>query len=217
MDASDLERLALQHMPVGFLRAVLKAVFQAHRVSWQDCQAAFSPEEAENVRGYYRRGKLEQYLRDVAVRFPQMTATVKKADQSNWNHTEVRSGPVVLTENAVQAPCAPVEKAEFRLTLAKGNQPPLWGDSEGEDASARLYLLLLHSRSQWERADDRQKWGHLPGSAYIAFPARDLDFYVHEINLFDRFPDIVRAETPREWATEAQVRYFARARKSQAL
>jgi hypothetical protein len=161
--------------------------------------------------GLRRHRKLEGYLRDVAARFPQLTATVSKADNSNWNHTEVHGGPVILTENSVQTPCALVEKAEFRLTLARSSQLTLW--EEPRPTKAPLYALLLHSRSQWDTPDERQKWGHLPGSAYLAFPAPDLERYVHEINLFEKFPEIVQAHMPQEWDTEAEVLYVARARK----
>lgn len=157
MIPEELENLTFRYMPERFFRAVLKAVFQAHSIAWSDCHAAFSPKEAENVLGYYRRGKLEQYLRDVAARFPQMKATVERAEQSNWNHTEIQSGPVVLTENSVQTPCAPVEKAEFRLTLAESSQLSFWDDPLRRK-DAPLYAILLHSRSHWVDRHDRQKW-----------------------------------------------------------
>lgn len=211
MTAEDLEAFTYRHMPESFFRAALKGVFQAHEVARKDCRAAFADTEAENVLGYYRRGKLEGYLRDIAARFPNLTATVSKAENSNWNHTEVHAGPVILTENSVQTPCAPVEKAEFRLTLARSSQMTLWDEPRPEDAP--LYVLLLHSRSKWDTPAARQRWGHLPESAYLAFPSPDLNSYVHEINLFKKFPDVVLDHLPAEWDDDAQVRYFQQASK----
>lgn len=208
MTPQEIEDLAFAHMPEAFFRGALQAVFQAHDVARKDCLAAFAGTEAQNVVGYYRRGKLEGYLRDVAGLHPGLTTTVSKAVNSGWNHTEVIAGPVVLTENSVQSPCAMVEKAEFRLTLAESSQLSLWEEPRSEDAS--LYALLLHSKYS---GPESRKFGHLPGSAYLAFPAKDLESYVHEIDLFERYPDIVRAHLPSEWDHDAEVRYFQRARK----
>jgi hypothetical protein len=137
-----------------------------------------------------------------------LRATVSKAVNSNWNHTEVRGGPVILTENSVQTPCALVEKAEFRMTLAQSSQLGLW--EEPRPDGTPLWVVLLHSKYD---GDDPSKYGHLPGSAYLAFPAPDLESYVHEIDLFERYPDIVRSHLPKEWDQQAEVRYFHRARK----
>lgn len=115
---------------------------------------------------------------------------------------------MILTENSVQSPCALVEKAEFRLTLAESSQLSLWQEPRSDDAP--LYALLLHSKYA---GPDHRMFGHLPGSAYLAFPAKDLEAYVHEIDLFDRYPEIVRRHLPSEWDHDAEVRYFQRARK----
>lgn len=211
MTGDELEQLFFRHLPRPFVERTFRAVFAAHRVAWDDCRASFAETEAQNVLGYYRRGKVEGYLRDTADLFPSVSAVVC-APRSSWNHTEIRSGPVVLTENTVQTPCALVEKAEFRLTLAESNQLALWDVAVPEDAP--LYALLLHSRSKWETIDKRRKYGHLPGSAYIAFPSRDLEFYLHEINLFERFPEIVATHMPEEWDKEARLHYLDRARKA---
>lgn len=215
MTHDEIEALTFQHMPKSFFKAILKGTFQAHAVARRDCRSAFAETEAENVQGYYRRGKLEGYLRDAAARFPTLSTTVSKADNSNWNHTEVHGGPVILTENSVQAPCALVEKAEFRLTLARSSQLTLW-EEEPRSGDAPLFVLLLHSRSRWATPDETQRWGHLPGSAYLAFPSPDLDSYVHSINLFEMFPAVVQEHVPSDWDSEAQVRYLQRAMKTQA-
>lgn len=211
MTADDLETLFYQHLPLSFVERILRAVFMAHRVAWDECHASFAETEARNVLGYYRRGKLEGYIRDTAVAFPGVDAVVERAEGSSWNHTEVRSGPVVLTENSVQTPCALVDKAEFRLTLARSMQLSIFDDPAPEEAP--FYALLLHSRSKWEAEDERRDYGHLPGSAYIAFPARALDSYLHEINLFALFPGVVAAHLPQEWNHDAQLRYLRQARK----
>jgi hypothetical protein len=49
--------------------------------------------------------------------------------------------------------------------------------------------------------------------SYIAYPSPELDHYVHEINLFAKFPDVVAPHMPAEWNQEAQLRYVDRARR----
>lgn len=212
LTTEELERLTFRYLPEDFLRRALRAVFLAHRLSWEECSSAFAAPEAENVQPYYKRGKLEGYLRDMADSFPGVSARVIRAEQSNWFHTEVVAGPVILTENAVPTPCALVEKADFRVTLAESAQGTLFPDERvGPDSP--LYVLLLHSKSRWDTDEEWKKYRHLPGSAYIAYPAPKLDHYVHEINLFARFPEVVHAHLPAEWGGDAQLRYINRARR----
>jgi hypothetical protein len=213
VDSEELESSTFRHLPEAFIQAALRSVFMAHQVAYGDCRANFASTEAENVVGYYRRGKLEGYLRDAAARFPQIEATAERSSTSGWNHTEIRSGPVVLTETSVQVPCDLVTRAEFRMTLAQSNQLSFWDDSPS-DGNNPLYVLLLHSRSRWEDPGERDKYGHLPGSAYLAYPSPDLDFYLHQVNLFERYPEIVTSYVPQEWDAEVHVRYLARARRT---
>jgi hypothetical protein len=208
---ADLERLFYRNIPREYVRKAFQAVYLAHQVAHDECYSGFAATEARNVLGYVRRGKLEGYLRDSAEPFPGLLANVLQADGSNWNHTEICGGPVVLTENAVQTPCALVEKAGFRRGLAQSNQLSLLGDAVPHDAP--LYALLLHSRFRSLDPDEQKKYGYLPGSAYIAFPARDLDSYLHAVNLVVEFPDIVSAHMPEEWDTEAHLRYIRQARR----
>jgi len=206
-------------MSQPFFGAVLRGVFQAYEVAWSECRPRFSARQFDNIVGHYVRSKLEDILQGVADRF-KMTTVLEKAPGSRWNRSQIHSGPILLVENAVDTPCARLEYAHFRRTLAKTNQLRMQFQDEDaalEDKDTPLYVALLHSRSQWGiDTDARQKWGHLPGSAYLAFPAADSPFYLHDINLFDLFPSVVRSQTPKEWDTEARVWYLNRARKVRA-
>jgi hypothetical protein len=212
MMSNELNDLIAQHLPDQFMRAALNSVFLAHRNAHDLCQREFADPEALNTIGYVRRGKLEGYLRDAANRFEKITAVNGKADGSGWNHVELHAGPFILTCNTVQTPAAPVEKAEFRMTLAECNQLSLF-DSPDDFERPAVYGMLLHSRSNWDDRDDRQRFGHLPGSGYLVFPAPGLEYYVHEINLFERFPDVVAANVPNEWDEDATLRFIAKSRK----
>lgn len=213
MTGDELEAILFSHMPPKLFERLLRAVFAAHKIASEECGANFKPPEADNILGHYRRAKLEGFMRDTAD-MAGVHSDVVRSRMSAWNHTELRSGPVVLTASSVQSPCDLVEEADFRMTLARDNQGVLWpepGDESPPDA--HLYVLLLHSKSRWPY-EDRTRYGHLPGSAYLAFPLPDLSGYAHEINLFDKFPRVVDSLLPQEWDTEAKVRYLFNTRKT---
>lgn len=210
MDASDCENLFFQHVPEQFARRSVRMLFDAHRRSWDHTIAEFPATEAENVRPWYTRGKVEASLREVADLHVDdgLSHRVIRAPGSGWNHTEVEAGPILLTASAVQTPCGLVDKAEFRMGLAASNQGSLFDSGE---YGSRLYVMLLHSR---HRSPDQSRYGHLPASAYLAFPAADMDSYVCEINLFDRYPDVVASNLPKEWDQQAVVKFMYYARKT---
>lgn len=217
MTGESLESFVLQYVPESFLRAAVQAVFLSHRVAFEECAVGFAETEAENLRPYYRRAKLEGYLRDAADIAPGLSADVVQGEGNNWWHTEVRGGPIVLTQSAVPGPCQLPEKTTVRLGLAAGTiansgQGSLFPEEETPQEGP-VYGLLLHSRSRWAKREDQLRFGHLPESAYLAFPSADLSYYAHDINLFERFPDVVAAHLPETWDTDATVRYMRRARK----
>lgn len=213
MDASELEARFFDHVPEQFCRRLLRMIFDARRRAWDHCAAEFPPTEAENVRPFYVRGKVETQLREVADLHAGdgLIHRVLKAPGSGWNHTEVLAGPILLTAGAVQSPCGPINKADFRLGLAASNQGTLF---DSGPTGSHLYVMLIHSGYRSVNSSEQRKYGHLAGSAYLAFPASDLDTYLHEINLFERYPDIVGANLPQEWDQEAVVKFMYYARKS---
>lgn len=213
MYPDQIEDRFFEQVPQTFAGSLLRVVFIARQLAWDHCQAEFPKEEADNVRPWYVRGKIESLMRETAELVPGMSSRVVKAPKSGWNHTEITSGSVLLTAAGVQTPCGPVNKAEFRLGLAQSNQYLLFED-EDKEGDGRLYALLLHSPYHPTSPDDKQKFGYLPGSAYLAFPAADLDGYAHTINLFDRHPEIVTANYPQEWDEVSRLHYLYKAKKS---
>jgi hypothetical protein len=216
VDVRELAAMTEQYLPAEFQRRVLHGVYMAHQVSVEHVRAEFAASEAVNLLPYYRRAKLEGYLRDAAERSG-IAAAALKSSGSGWFHTEVRNGAVVLTASTVQTPCGPVDPSEFRLSLAEENPLYLWeepGDVAADEPP--LYALLLHSRSVWQTPEEEVRYGGLPGSAYLAFPASGLETYLYTINLFEAFPDIVESYMPREWDTEAKIRYIHNGRRLSA-
>jgi hypothetical protein len=208
---NEIELLFYRRLPRDFVKRALRAVYVAHRVARDDCYSRFAPTEARNVLGYNRRALLEGYLRDVADLFPDALESRVVQTSGGWNHTEIWGGPVALTENSVQTPCGLVDKADFRRGLAESNQDRLWDEPVPKDAP--LFALLLHSRYRSLDPDESRRYGYLPGSVYIAFPARDLESYLHAVNLFVEFPEIVEEHMPQEWNHDARLRYVRQARR----
>jgi hypothetical protein len=214
MTPEDLEQILFDDAPQELFERLLRGTFAAHKIAYEDTYGTHADTEAENALPYNRRAHLEGAMRDAAAMVPGVSSRVVRSSRSSWNHTELRSGRVVITASTVQSPCGLVEPSEFRTTLARSSQGVLWpepGDVPGD--TTPLYALFLHGRSVWARREDKEKYGKLLGSAYIALPAPDLRSYVHEINLFDLFPDVVADNFPREWDEEAKVSYLAQSRR----
>ena len=213
MIGDELEAIRFATCNPGCSGASSWAVYAAHKVAAEECTANFRKAPRPTTSSAtHRRAKLEGFMRDAAD-MEGVPHQVVRSRMSAWNHTELRSGPVILTASSVQSPCDLVEEADFRLTLARDNQAALWpepGDEPPDDAP--LYVILLHSKSRWPR-EDQVRYGHLPGSAYLGFPLPDLSGYAHEINLFERFSEVMDSLLPQEWDQEAKVQYLRSARK----
>ena len=203
---ADLSAMIDTHLSDDLLRRALRAVFQAKKVAHERCAAEFhSPSDAENVRPFYARGKLQELMREIVTPVPGVVAKTVKSDGGFWNHTEIVSGPVIMTAHSVQAPCGLVEGTDYQLSLAR-KQDALFGEDQASE-NARLYALLLHSPFRGRNDVEQREFAFMPGSVYLAFPAPDIKHYGHRIDLFAKFPDVVERLMPNEWDQSARVHY----------
>jgi hypothetical protein len=204
---AELDRLLATHVQTPAQQALLRIVFQSYRVAHEDSRR-YSAAQAQTIVGEMVRSTLEDGLAGVAERFG-LVSTDERAPGSKWRRTQLHAGPIILIEKAVETPCGLMDFAHFRRALVESSQLRWRFDDDrgriGDPES--VVVALLHSR-----ATDGDPL-HLPGSAYLAFPARDVPFYVHEVSLFERFPDVARSLTPQDWNDEAFVRYLGHARK----
>jgi hypothetical protein len=211
MIPSEIETATFRWFPDAFWEREIRGLFAAHRSSTELMNREYQRPEAENLLGFARRAKVEEYLRGTADLFPDMSWSVERPS-GPWYHTEVRSGPMVLTASAVQAPGDMVDKADFRASLAVENDAQLFPEDEPVEDDHPLYAILVHSRFNSGDPQEAQRYAHLPGSAYLVFPTKGFSHYLHRINLFDRYPALVRTLEPNEWDEEAHVLYLHRAR-----
>lgn len=212
MDVVDLNRVLDEHMPKEFLKAALQSIFLAVRQSDEHCRGEFKVATKTNVANYYCRGKVQDLLYDIAERLPGFTASTKNA--SGWRHTEIAYHPFTITAHAVDYPCAVVDEAQYRKTLAE-SQTSLFGPDDLLP-DAKLYALVTYSPYRGKNKEDTAQYAYLPGSIYLAFPEAAKRGYAHSIDLFEMFPELVDRELPKEWDTEARLVYRWRAKQKAA-
>lgn len=204
-----LEQVLFGEVSEAFIRALTTSVFLARKDATESVYKDFARPEADNIYGFNVRARLEGLTRAAADRFG-IENRVRKEPGQPWNHTEIVTPKLILTIASVRTPLAMVEPADYRVGLAQSGQMQL-ASLEDEPVADRHYAILTHCR--WLESDF-QKYGHLPQSIHIVFPAADFKGYVHHINLMLRYKDIVRKHVPQDWDEQAIVRYIERSRKT---
>jgi hypothetical protein len=110
-----------------------------------------------------------------------------------------------LTQNAVGGPEEIVRPSLFRKMYAgRDNQRFLFPELEPEKAppDSLLYGILIHGQPEGSAV--------FPAFAKIVFPKEDLESYwPGQIDLFQAFPDVVRAKTERPFGTATNVEQIA--------
>jgi hypothetical protein len=208
MYEQQIETAVKTHLPDRFLTSVIRVAFEARKQAHDHCVAEFADEEYVNVMPGYLRGKTEGLIRGTAALFPKLTTDVINC--SGWRHTEITTGPIKCTAHAVKSPCALVDDAEYRRSLAE-SQPSFFSPTSFIP-DAKLYALILHGPYLGRNHRDARQYRYLPGSMYLAFPECARRGYAYKINLFDRFPKVVESLLPKEWDQKAVVRYKWQAR-----
>lgn len=204
----------LDHLARTDLRAFLRRALQSLYLSCEDARSYVETEheqaEAASLFGAVRRAKLEASLRGVAP-LTGLEGHVVGSPGTHWKHTEIRTPDesVVITAARVDRPGGMPPKADYRTTLATDGQLTLLPEPE-EGRPDSVYALLTYSNSVWDRDEDRRRWRHLPGSAHLAFPNANVRQYVHIVDLFSMFPEVVKASTPAEWDASTLNLYIKR-------
>jgi hypothetical protein len=140
-----------QHFPRGFFVRLMEEFELDYSDALDFCLRRFEREEAMDLLPYERRARNETSLRVVAREFEHRGITasaVPNITNSNY-HTEVVSGPVVLTASFVQNSRAVVRMADFRGTLAQNKQQSLIAPQPS--SGDRFYALLIHGNKRIEK------------------------------------------------------------------
>jgi hypothetical protein len=202
MESSSYVDLFREHVPAGLLKQALAALYDCYAAAGKHCGETFQEHEAGNIRPFYRRGLIEQSLREIAKRYKGVVATAEKGPVNEngqtgwWSHTLIRCGPISFTQNAVSDRNEMVRPSYFRQVYAAKNPQLLLFDREepvADDSprapreAVKLYGILLHGQSAWPS---------FPDFAVIRFPSREYDGYLPGVvDLFREFPAIVANRT----------------------
>ncbi len=151
----DLSAEFVAHVEEHFPRGFFVRLFEEFELDYSDaldsCLRRFDREEAMDLLPYERRARNETSLRVVAREFSHrgIRATPEPNVTNSNYHTEVVSGPVVLTASFVQHPGDLVRMADFRGTLAQNRQESLIPRqlSTGD----RFYAILIHGNKRIEK------------------------------------------------------------------
>lgn len=209
MIPADLDHLARTDLR-PFLRRALQGLYLACEEAKTYVETEHEPPEAASLFGTVRRAKLEASLRGAAP-LTGLEGHIIGSAGTHWKHTEIRTPDesVVITAARVDRPGAMPPKADYRTTLATDGQLAFLPEPEEQRADS-VYALLIYSNSVWDRNEESRRWRHLPGSAHLAFPNASVRHYVHIVDLFTMFPEVVKASTPAEWDASTLNLYIKR-------
>lgn len=171
----ELEEIFGEDVPNAVQEALVKCLFGSYRTSFDAC-AHFQPEEAKDLRGYYRWIQLRDELRGLGDRFPGIVATPEEY------HTLITAGRIKLVACSNREPGSPLRSATYRREYADKSlnlfeSPPTLASDEDY-----IFTILEHGVDCLE---PRQ-----PAFARILFITKDMKI-AHDINLFARHKNLV--------------------------
>lgn len=187
----ELERDFLAAYSDEFLQDAVRILAASYRGAHADCKMQFPAPEAHDLYPIVRRAMVEYQMRELAESYPEIAASAELNHGGTSYYTLLVSGSIFLTANAVENPNKTVRKAMYRETYARASQPNLFGEPPEEGTI--LYGILLHGPDELNKAR--------PEFAHIAFPNKDCSDYVGRVDLFGRFPELVR----ELWSIEEEV------------
>lgn len=187
----ELERDFLAAYSDEFLQDAVRILAASYRGAHADCKMQFPAPEAHDLYPIVRRAMVEYQMRELTESYPEIAASAELNHGGTSYYTLLVSGSIFLTANAVENPNKTVRKAMYRETHARASQPNLFGEPPEEGTI--LYGILLHGPDELNKAR--------PEFAHIAFPNKDCSDYVGRVDLFGRFPELVR----ELWSIEEEV------------
>jgi len=181
-----------------FQKESLKAVFSAYDKAFAHCSENFDAATFHDILPHYRRAKIEEALREVALRAEDHTVKAPRNKARNCSHNLLFVNErVALTQSKVDRREQLPREAIFRETYASNPQMLLDfmtdGErdccSDGSEENKVLYGILVHSPSEAPA---------LPCFVDIVFPDQDCEYIIDRIRLMEKFPDVVEQFAPAE-------------------
>lgn len=150
--------------PRGLNADLLRLVFAAYPMAFEQAEQ-FPFEEAHDLRPHIRRAAIEASLATLPAK-QVLTVTTRRNSSGNAFHKELFFGRVVLTHSTIAAPESRIREAQFRQSLARSCNLPMFIEfaDAAPDDDGLLWAVLVHGPADDQRA---------PAFVRIAFPLPD--------------------------------------------
>ena len=199
MATNPYRQILQDSVPHDFVRESLRLLINTYRATWDTLGRKYPYEEAHDLFPHELRASFERDWRELAGKHPRVYGSVERNKTGGAFHTEVYSGPIVLTQCALDTPrqFSRLKKAIFRQTLAQDFQLNLLEPREDKAPWEKLYGVLVHGPAQAKS----------PGFACIGFPDPDCTKFLGLINLFSYCPEMLKLyEASEEKPQELDIR-----------
>ncbi|MFP2956560.1 hypothetical protein ACLEPN_01695 [Myxococcus sp. 1LA] len=174
-----------ERVPAGFFIDTLRALRDANRIASAHCRE-LEPEWRKGAFAHLRREFFNQLWGPVARRYGGRARPVLNGNFST-NHLEVVLHGITFTSVSVQWPNEFPRDADYRKSLAVGNQLSMLGrmglEEEQPLAEAQLYAVFGYS-------SDVEEESGLPVFAHVGFPHHRKKKYVDIRSLFGLIRDL---------------------------
>jgi hypothetical protein len=161
------------HVPDAFFRETLLALRDANRIALAHCRA-LAPEWRKGALAHHRREYFNQLWSAVARRHGAKARAVLNGNNAT-SHLEVTMHDIIFTPVAAQSPGEFPRDADYRNTLAAGNQLDMLAklglEEEKPPPGSQLYAVFSYS-------SDIEEESGLPLFAHVGFPHRRKKKYV---------------------------------------
>lgn len=174
----ELEDVFNASFPTHILEAMIKCIFNAYKVAYNECKQKFTPEEAHDLLPFYRWVQLRMELRGLGGRFQELQTTAEPNGSSF--HIIINSDRLMLTVSSVDRPGGFPRPAIYRNDYANECQLNLF---EPLPKDSKVYAVLIHGPDKKDRST--------PAFSEIVFPEKGFESYIHKINLFSRFDSLI--------------------------
>jgi hypothetical protein len=188
------EKILDGEVPAEVLQDLLKLLFGQYKSTFEYCKEHHPSPHGRDFLGVARRANIETLLVSMGERHKIMSVAVIPNCTRSAHHSLVTFKKVFMVQSSLENPRHMVRPSLFRRfyaaqSLAINPQMKLF-PREGEDIidiSKPLFAMLVHGPGRKDKSR--------PAFAYIVFPDTTYRMYVHVINLFERFPELIKEFT----------------------
>ena len=168
MGPTEIRAAFVELVPRGLMAAIATRIVREYRNSHRLSMARFEAYERHDIHAILRRGAIEGAVRAAAREFSEVKAEVKRNAGKTSYYTEVRVGPFVFTQSAVEHRDDMPADAVYRTALAS-SQLSLFGLEAASDPDGSIWGVILHGK--------RSRCETSPEFLLIGFPTQDCKRY----------------------------------------